>query len=133
MIWSTFYGIVISHNYINILSVQYVLALPHVNRGLTKFSFSNLLRYCAALRRVIETYSSVAPPPVPSNNKRASYGLVKVSKIASFFEVLDTMCSPMEVVEAEHPIAMESVGQVKAICRCMFVIILAGDGFFCSS
>nr|XP_029121154.1 beta-galactosidase 8 isoform X2 [Elaeis guineensis] len=65
-----------------------------------------------ALRRVIETYRSVALPPVPSNNKRASYGLVEVSKIASFFEVLDTICSPMEVVEAEHPIAMELVGQM---------------------
>ncbi|XP_038987188.1 beta-galactosidase 8 isoform X2 [Phoenix dactylifera] len=31
-----------------------------------------------ALRRVIEKYSSVALPPVPSNNKRASYGLFKM-------------------------------------------------------
>lgn len=65
-----------------------------------------------ALRRVLQKYSRVALPPVPSNNGRTSYGLVKVSKLASFFEVLDNVCYPTEVVEAEHPIAMELVGQM---------------------
>ncbi|XP_077210124.1 beta-galactosidase 17 [Tasmannia lanceolata] len=65
-----------------------------------------------ALRSVIERHSGVSLPPIPSNNEKRRYGHVRVQKIASLFEVLDTICDPMEVVEADQPIGMEAVGQM---------------------
>lgn len=66
----------------------------------------------SALRRVIKKYNRVSLPSFPSNNKKRSYGRVEVRKIASFYEIVDCICDSVEVVEAEQPIGMESVGQV---------------------
>lgn len=65
-----------------------------------------------ALRRVIEKYSGISLPQFPSNNDGARYGLVKFSRNASFFDLLDALCDPMEVVNTEEPMTMESVGQM---------------------
>lgn len=65
-----------------------------------------------ALRRVIEQYSAVSLPPVPSNNEKGVYGKIKVQKFASLFDVLDTLCDPEDVIESENPLPMESTSQM---------------------
>ncbi|KAF8393544.1 hypothetical protein HHK36_021788 [Tetracentron sinense] len=65
-----------------------------------------------ALRRVIKQYSRASLPSIPSNNEKTGYGRIKVQKTASLFDVLDIICDPIDVVESENPISMESVGQM---------------------
>ncbi|XP_028550449.1 beta-galactosidase 8 [Dendrobium catenatum] len=65
-----------------------------------------------ALRNVIEKYSPMSLPPVPSSNERAKYRILNVNKVASLFNVLDILCYPTEVVETDQPIPMELVGQM---------------------
>ncbi|PKA57288.1 Beta-galactosidase 8 [Apostasia shenzhenica] len=64
-----------------------------------------------AIRRVIAKYTKVSLPPVPSINERAKLGLVKVNKVAFFFNVLHYLCRSREIVETDQPIPMELVGQ----------------------
>ncbi|CAM8934252.1 unnamed protein product [Rhodiola kirilowii] len=71
-----------------------------------------------ALRRVIQKYSAVSIPPVPSNIKREGYGMVKMQKTASIFD----MINGMDVVESLNPMSMESVGQ-------MFGFLLYESGY----
>jgi len=78
----------------------------------------------SALRSVIEKYSDASLPQFPSNNDRTKYGVVQVSKTASLFDVLNVVCDPMEIVETEEPMSMESVGQVHAaICRLLLNLL----------
>ncbi|PIA42967.1 hypothetical protein AQUCO_02000429v1 [Aquilegia coerulea] len=65
-----------------------------------------------ALRRVIKRYSSVSVPSIPSNNERQVYGKIKVEKVASLFDAMDTLCDPVNVIESGNPLPMESVGQM---------------------
>ncbi|KAJ8637854.1 hypothetical protein MRB53_012121 [Persea americana] len=65
-----------------------------------------------ALRRVIKKYNRASLPSIPSNSEKRSYGRVEVQKIASLYEIVDSICDSMEVVEAKQPIGMESVGQM---------------------
>ncbi|CAA6671675.1 unnamed protein product [Spirodela intermedia] len=65
-----------------------------------------------AIRSVIAKHSRALLPPMPSNNERSGYGTVKVSKVASLFEVLHALHDPAEVVEKQRPVAMELVGQM---------------------
>ncbi|KAJ6794616.1 beta-galactosidase 8 [Iris pallida] len=66
----------------------------------------------ASLRSVIEKYSRTSLPQFPSNNVTSKFGTVKVSKVASLFESLDVVCDPVEVIETEFPVSMESAGQM---------------------
>ncbi|XP_043704468.1 beta-galactosidase 17 isoform X2 [Telopea speciosissima] len=61
-----------------------------------------------ALRRVIQRYSSVSLPPIPSNNGRRGYGHIKMQKVASLFDVLDAS----HMIKSKNPLPMESVGQM---------------------
>ncbi|MBO8589890.1 beta-galactosidase, partial [Staphylococcus aureus] len=54
-----------------------------------------------ALRRVIKKYNSASLPSIPSNSEKRSYGRVEVQKIASLYEIVDSICDSMEVVEAK--------------------------------
>ncbi|ONK59308.1 uncharacterized protein A4U43_C08F5110 [Asparagus officinalis] len=65
-----------------------------------------------ALRRVIEKYSDATLPQIPSENDRTDYGLVEVKKTTSLFGVLDVLCDPVDVVQSEEPMTMESIGQM---------------------
>ncbi|MQM00502.1 hypothetical protein Taro_033237 [Colocasia esculenta] len=65
-----------------------------------------------AIRSVIEKYSRVSLPPLPRNTGRSRYGKLKVSKVASFFEILDALCDPVDMVKKKTPLAMELVGQM---------------------
>ncbi|XP_042488565.1 beta-galactosidase 17 [Macadamia integrifolia] len=61
-----------------------------------------------ALRRVIQRYSSVSLPPIPSNNGRRGYGHIKVRKLASLFDILDASY----MIKSKNPLPMESVSQM---------------------
>ncbi|XP_042377262.1 beta-galactosidase 8-like isoform X1 [Zingiber officinale] len=65
-----------------------------------------------ALRRVIQKYSGVVLPRAPPDNKKLGYGLVDLRKIASFNEVLNDIYDSTMVVKSEHPMSMETVGQM---------------------
>ncbi|KAJ0985530.1 hypothetical protein J5N97_003886 [Dioscorea zingiberensis] len=65
-----------------------------------------------ALRNVIQKYSRGSLPPFPTNNEIARYGPVKVSKVASLFQVLHALCDPIQVIETDQPVSMESIGQM---------------------
>ncbi|KAM0938187.1 putative beta-galactosidase [Dioscorea sansibarensis] len=65
-----------------------------------------------ALRNVLQKYTRGSLPPFPSNNERTRYGPVKVSKVASLLEVLHVLSDPMEVIERDQPVSMESIGQM---------------------
>ncbi|KAK9099328.1 hypothetical protein Syun_026373 [Stephania yunnanensis] len=65
-----------------------------------------------ALQRVIKQYSTVSSPLVPPNNGRRRYGRLGMRKIASFFGVIETLCDPKDMIEADNPMSMESVGQM---------------------
>lgn len=67
----------------------------------------------SALRRVVEQYSSVSLPAVPSDNEKKAYGSIHVTKTGNLFELI----SYFDVVESDNPISMESTGQVcKNMC-----------------
>lgn len=113
--------------------ICHVCIICHVSEYFLKYylnilTFQNLI--ISALRSVIEKCSETSLPRFPLNNDRTNYGLVKVSRIASLFEVLDSLCNPMDIIESEQPISMESVGQVHiAICvNCWWNLVV--DSFF---
>lgn len=83
----------------------------------------------SAIRSVIEKHNRALLPPIPSNNERSGYGTLKVSKVASLFEVLHTLYDPVEVVERESPIAMELVGQVYKNKYIFFILVEQGQTF----
>ncbi|XP_010262091.1 PREDICTED: beta-galactosidase 17 [Nelumbo nucifera] len=61
-----------------------------------------------ALRSVIRQYTTVALPPIPSNNEKSGYGTIKVQKHASLFDKI----ANVDMVESETPIPMELMGQM---------------------
>ncbi|GAV90568.1 Glyco_hydro_35 domain-containing protein [Cephalotus follicularis] len=64
-----------------------------------------------ALRRVAEQYGRASLPSVPPNNRKAGYGPIQLQKTAGLFDLLDTV-DPVDMVESEDPISMESIGQM---------------------
>ncbi|KAM3299533.1 hypothetical protein ACQJBY_040828 [Aegilops geniculata] len=65
-----------------------------------------------ALRRVIHECTGTPPHPLPADIERASYGLVKLQKVASFFDIFDKICDPLKVAVSEQPLSMELTGQM---------------------
>ncbi|KAK9734499.1 hypothetical protein RND81_04G143700 [Saponaria officinalis] len=63
-----------------------------------------------AIRRVIKKYAAANLPPIPSNNKKAEYGYVQLSKVSSLFDIIGNQYNS-SVVESTDPISMESMGQ----------------------
>ncbi|XP_034207949.1 beta-galactosidase 17 isoform X2 [Prunus dulcis] len=61
-----------------------------------------------ALRRVVEQYSSVSLPAVPSDNEKKAYGSIHVTKTGNLFELIRYF----DVVKSDNPISMESTGQM---------------------
>jgi beta-galactosidase len=70
------------------------------------------LCYQSALRRVIHECTGTPFLPLPSNIERANYGLLKLQKIASLFDIIDNISDPLKVTVSEHPLYMELIGQV---------------------
>ncbi|KAK6787411.1 hypothetical protein RDI58_015936 [Solanum bulbocastanum] len=64
-----------------------------------------------ALRRVIAKYTTAPLPSVPSNTEKKAYGLIKLQKTKSLFNIVDTTYFD-GVTESENPLAMESLGQM---------------------
>ncbi|OEL35585.1 Beta-galactosidase 8 [Dichanthelium oligosanthes] len=64
--------------------------------------------YATALRRVIHECTGSPIHPLPSDIGKANYGLVKLQKIASLFDIID----PLKGVVSEHPLYMEQIGQM---------------------
>lgn len=65
-----------------------------------------------ALRRVIHECTRTPLRPLPSNIQRASYGLVKLQKVASLFEIVDKISDPLKVAFSEQPLSMELMDQM---------------------
>ncbi|KAK9131170.1 hypothetical protein Sjap_011657 [Stephania japonica] len=65
-----------------------------------------------AIQSVIKQYSKVSSSLVPPTNGRRTYGRLGVRKIASLFDVIETLCAPKDIIEADNPMSMESVGQM---------------------
>ncbi|VAH21963.1 unnamed protein product [Triticum turgidum subsp. durum] len=65
-----------------------------------------------ALRRVIHECTGTPLHPLPADIERASYGLVKLQKVASFFDIFDKLCDPLKVAVSEQPLSMELTGQM---------------------
>ncbi|XP_048551097.1 beta-galactosidase 8 isoform X3 [Triticum urartu] len=65
-----------------------------------------------ALRRVIHECTGTPLHPLPADIERASYGLVKLQKVASFFDIFDKICDPLKVAVSEQPLSMELTGQM---------------------
>jgi beta-galactosidase len=70
------------------------------------------LCYQSALRRVIHECTGTLLLPLPSNIERANYGLLKLQKIASLFDIIDNISDPLKVTVSDHPLYMEMIGQV---------------------
>ncbi|XP_052176984.1 beta-galactosidase 17 isoform X2 [Diospyros lotus] len=64
-----------------------------------------------ALRRVINKYSRLSLPSVPSNNEKIGYGRIQLQKTAFLFDILN-ITSHTGMAESENPISMESAGQM---------------------
>jgi hypothetical protein len=66
----------------------------------------------AALRRVIHECTGSPLRPLPSDIEKANYGLVKLQKVASLFDIIDNISDPLKGAVSEHPLSMEQIGQV---------------------
>ena len=67
----------------------------------------------AALRSVIHECIGTPLHPLPSDIEKANYGLVKLQKVASLFDIIDNISDPLKGVVSEHPLYMEQIGQVQ--------------------
>jgi beta-galactosidase len=65
-----------------------------------------------ALRRVIHECTGTPLRPLPAKIERGNYGLVKLQKVASLFDILDKICDPPKVAVSEQPLSMELSGQM---------------------
>ncbi|KAL6618872.1 hypothetical protein ACP70R_034011 [Stipagrostis hirtigluma subsp. patula] len=65
-----------------------------------------------ALRRVIHECTGAPLHPLPSDIEKASYGLLKLQKVASFFDIIDSISDPLKVTVSEYPLYMEQIGQI---------------------
>lgn len=68
--------------------------------------------YQAALRRVIHECTGTPLHPLPANIKKASYGIMKLQKVVSLFDIIDNINDPLKVSVSEHPLYMEQIGQM---------------------
>ncbi|EMS49254.1 Beta-galactosidase 8 [Triticum urartu] len=84
------------------------------NTGQTEYEYkADLTSYdYATLRRVIHECTGTPLHPLPADIERASYGLVKLQKVASFFDIFDKICDPLKVAVSEQPLSMELTGQM---------------------
>ncbi|KAF7843491.1 Beta-galactosidase 17 [Senna tora] len=64
-----------------------------------------------ALRKVIARYSSATLPSVPFSNEKTGYGPIHLQRKAFLFDMFD-LTNPINVIESENPLSMESVGQM---------------------
>ncbi|CAN4098514.1 unnamed protein product [Withania somnifera] len=64
-----------------------------------------------ALRRVIAKYAAAPLALVPSNNEKKAYGLIKLQKTKTLFNIVDTTNFD-GFTESENPLAMEFLGQM---------------------
>ncbi|CAN6359341.1 unnamed protein product [Urochloa humidicola] len=65
-----------------------------------------------ALRRVIHECTGTPLHPLPSDIEKANYGLVKLQKVASLFDIIDNISDPFKIAVSEHPLYMEQIGQM---------------------
>ncbi|CAL4902048.1 unnamed protein product [Urochloa decumbens] len=65
-----------------------------------------------ALRRVIHECTGSPLHPLPSDIEKANYGLVKLQKVASLFDIIDNISDPLKGAVSEHPLYMEQIGQM---------------------
>ncbi|KAF0924308.1 hypothetical protein E2562_010007 [Oryza meyeriana var. granulata] len=65
-----------------------------------------------ALRRIIHECTGIPLRSLPPEIERASYGLVKLQKVASLFDVIDNISDPLKVAFSEQPLSMELMGQM---------------------
>ncbi|KAJ1263835.1 hypothetical protein BS78_09G217200 [Paspalum vaginatum] len=65
-----------------------------------------------ALRTVIHECTGTPLHPLPSDIEKASYGLVKLQKVASLFDIIDYISDPLKAAVSEHPLYMEQIGQM---------------------
>uniref|UniRef100_A0A804Q3A4 beta-galactosidase n=1 Tax=Zea mays TaxID=4577 RepID=A0A804Q3A4_MAIZE len=65
-----------------------------------------------ALRRVIHECTGTPLHPLPANIKKASYGIMKLQKVVSLFDIIDNINDPLKVSVSEHPLYMEQIGQM---------------------
>lgn len=63
------------------------------------------------LRRVIAKYSATSLPPVPKNIEKTGYGRIKLEKMSSLFDILESNVH-IKPIESENPISMEAAGQM---------------------
>lgn len=86
--------------------------------------------YQAALRRVIHECTGTPLHPLPSDIEKASYGLLKLQKVASLFDIIDNISDPLKVSVSEHPLYMEQIGQVSTnVIICVFPLMLLNLSF----
>ncbi|XP_003568002.1 beta-galactosidase 8 isoform X1 [Brachypodium distachyon] len=65
-----------------------------------------------ALRSVIHECTGTPLHPLPANIERSNYGLVKLQKVASLFDIFDKIGDPLKVSVSEQPLSMEQTGQM---------------------
>ncbi|TVU20442.1 hypothetical protein EJB05_36650 [Eragrostis curvula] len=84
------------------------------NTGQTEYDYkADLTSYdYATLRRVIHECTGTPLLPLPSDIQKANYGLVKLQKVASLFDIIDNISDPLKVTVSEHPLQMELIGQM---------------------
>ncbi|RLM98017.1 hypothetical protein C2845_PM06G00660 [Panicum miliaceum] len=84
------------------------------NTGQDEFDYKpDLTSYdYATLRRVIHECTGSPLRPLPSDIEKANYGLVKLQKVASLFDIIDNISDPLKGAVSEHPLYMEQIGQV---------------------
>ncbi|WVZ99432.1 hypothetical protein U9M48_044729 [Paspalum notatum var. saurae] len=80
----------------------------------------------ATLRTVIHECTGTPLHPLPSDIEKASYGLVKLQKVASLFDIIDYISDPLKAVVSEHPLYMEQIGQVHD--RAQVFVSCSADG-----
>lgn len=65
----------------------------------------------SAIREVIAKYSATPLTSVPSNNEKKAYGIIKLQKAQSLFDVINFKDLD-GMIASENPMPMESLGQV---------------------
>ncbi|XP_070565061.1 beta-galactosidase-like [Ptychodera flava] len=62
------------------------------------------------IRKLISKYRELPPDPVPPPSPKSNYGKVTLSRMASFYDELDTM-APFGPIRSKFPITMEDMQQ----------------------
>ena len=66
----------------------------------------------AALRRVIHECVGSPLHPLPCDIEKANYGIVKLQKVASLFDIIDNISAPLKCAVSEHPLYTEQIGHI---------------------